>query len=283
MEGIPSFPLCWEQWGHRTRNNTQRGTKCHLLSLSEGMDLGWRQQGSSLRNRCFRAFLAWPGGLPAKKGQLPTRRRVNTSQHRSLPPLPGPWLPAATEVVWIMHALLHSCRKADPAQAQHIQQGLRPLSTILVPSAKNHSENGKEAMAEDEAKDCTWVLMYIIVPKKLPAPLDGWDRTFESGISAVWTQTWCDNVSHQVIQDSRVRVQFLEENGIWWARGCKSGTWGVLVQILGVQPWLGGEGISFQNGPVRLLSSHMPCKLREQDYKAELPKLGCDMQVQPTL
>lgn len=40
---------------HR-RGQTHKGKKKHLLSLSEGMDLG-RQQGSSLRNRCFSAFL----------------------------------------------------------------------------------------------------------------------------------------------------------------------------------------------------------------------------------
>lgn len=40
------------------------------------MDLG-RQQGSSLRNRCFSAFLVWPGGLPGRKKESPSRRRVN--------------------------------------------------------------------------------------------------------------------------------------------------------------------------------------------------------------
>lgn len=36
-----------------------------------------RQQGSSLRNRCFSAFLVWPGGLPGRKKESPSRRRVN--------------------------------------------------------------------------------------------------------------------------------------------------------------------------------------------------------------
>lgn len=56
--------------------HTHKGKKKHLLSLSEGMDLG-RQQGSSLRNRCFSAFLVWPGGLPGRKKESPSRRRVN--------------------------------------------------------------------------------------------------------------------------------------------------------------------------------------------------------------
>lgn len=73
--------------------NTHKGKKKHLLSLSEGMDLG-RQQGSSLRNRCFSAFLVWTGGLPGRKKESPSRRRVNTAS------APGPdgqqgWAPGA--------------------------------------------------------------------------------------------------------------------------------------------------------------------------------------------
>lgn len=56
-------------WGH-THTKARRS---NLLSLSEGMDLG-RQQGSSLRNRCFSAFLVWPGGLPGRKKESPSRR-----------------------------------------------------------------------------------------------------------------------------------------------------------------------------------------------------------------
>lgn len=73
--------------------HTHKGKKKHLLSLSEGMDLG-RQQGSSLRNRCFSAFLVWPGGLPGRKKESPSRRRVN----RAAAPGPGRqqgWAPGA--------------------------------------------------------------------------------------------------------------------------------------------------------------------------------------------
>lgn len=65
------------------RTHTHKGKKKHLLSLSEGMDLG-RQQGSSLRNRCFSAFLVWAGGLPGRKKESPSRR-VN----RAAAPGPG--------------------------------------------------------------------------------------------------------------------------------------------------------------------------------------------------
>lgn len=70
----PSPPLGWSRSHTLSHSLHPRHTRApppeaqerHLLSLTEGRAWG-PQHGSSLRNRCFSAFLVGPGGWPGKR------------------------------------------------------------------------------------------------------------------------------------------------------------------------------------------------------------------------
>lgn len=111
--------------------HTHKGKKKHLLSLSEGMDLG-RQQGSSLRNRCFSAFLVWPGGLPGRKKESPSRRRVN----RAAAPGPGgqqSWAPGTGRAG---PETAHAARRRKSRKAKPSPRSAQPF--YFIPGQTRH-------------------------------------------------------------------------------------------------------------------------------------------------